>query len=74
MAVKKSASNLKEVLFNTNSLNYKFVCPDCNRTASIPKTVTKMIEKVCLVMDTWLQVLTAIVVVDRRVMNIEMSS
>ena len=35
----------------------KLLCCDCRRRASIPNTVTKMMEKVCFVIGTWLHVL-----------------
>ena len=50
------------------------LCFDCRRAARIPNTATKIIENVCLVMGTWLQVLTAMVVVDSLVMNIDTRS
>ena len=50
------------------------LCLDWSRAARIPNTATKIIENVCLVMGTWLQVLTAIVVVDNLVMNMDTKS
>ena len=50
------------------------LCFDWSKAARIPKTATKMIENVCLVMGTPDQVFTAMVVVDSLLMNMLISS
>ena len=50
------------------------LCFDWSKAARIPKTATKIIEKVCRVTGTPDQVFTAMVVVESLLMNMLISS